>query len=1015
MKELKLWVIAFGAMMSVVVISSLIDSEIAATKESELVRTGESLARYSEHKILQKQSLLFVPNVGQYSHLVKYRSTADRATIWFAENEIFYHFTRHDYEEPMLHDGHPPIDEETVVPKDLDYQLVRVSFVDANNHPSVNGRSPAGFTYNYLIGNDPSRWYRNVPVYRELVYEGMYDGIDLVYRNNNNRLEYDFVLEPGADPSRIQIRLDGIESIRIDPNHDLVIGSAFGEIIESRPIVYQMDGQRQIPVNAQFKMIDGTTFGFEIAGAYDHSLPLVIDPVLEYSTLLGGSLNEYCRGVAVSTQGHLYATGYLESTDFPLESAYDSTYNGGGTFGYDMFVTKLSVRGDSLLYSTYLGGATGDDRAFGIKVDSSGNAYITGVTTSTDFPTNNPIQAANAGGADAVLAKLSSTGDALLFGTYLGGSDNDVGAAVDIDYTGSAFITGNTKSSDFNTSASPYDDALGGTKDGFLAKLETVTGTLEYSTYLGGGNGDAGLGVAVGPSGEAVVTGYTLSSDYPATASAYDTSFNGGTATGDCFVTKFNSAGDALVYSTFVGASGDEAGLAVDLDTLENAYVTGYTLSSTFPVINAFDNQYNGGIDVIVFKLNVDGDDLLYSTFLGGSDDESGAAISVDQYGKAYITGNTESPGYPTFMAYDSTFNTATDVIITCLAEAGDSLVYSTFLGSIGYEFGYAIAADTGENAYVGGYTGTSLFPKVRPIQNQNAGLFDLFLSKLAIDSFICIDSDLDGYGDPGFPENECPEDNCPDIFNSLQIDSDLDGVGDSCDICPGFDDNTDTDGDGVPDGCDICAGFDDSLDTDGDGNPDGCDLCPGFDDNADFDSDTHPDSCDNCPSIANVDQTDSDADAVGDSCDNCITTFNPAQDDRDNDAVGDSCDTCTDTDGDGFGNPGFPYNTCPDDNCPFAFNPGQEDADSNGVGDACDMGCCVDPIRGNVDADSLDEITVADLTYLVDYLFKGGEEPSCLEEANIDGDAGEEILIPDLTWLVDYLFKGGPPPADCP
>jgi len=963
---------------------------------------------------LLTQSLTFTPNHGQYSEHVMFRADADGAIVWFTANSIYYHFIRQvettASDDILTQLGYTIPDR----PDDLEFRLVQVSFADANEQPAVYGREPVDQVTNYFLGNDPAQWRPNVRNFGQVVYEEIYENIDLVYWANGSALEYDFQLAVGAVPDQIEVRIDGADDVYVNADGRLVITTDFGRIIEQQPVVYQPDGADRIPVRSRFIIRNDRSFGFEFPDGYDTDLPLVIDPVIEYSTMLGGAANDYCRDIAIDPDGNVYAVGFVASTDFPLENPCDSIYSGGAPAGYDIFACKVSPFGDSLLYSTYIGGSTGDDRAYGIQVNSLGQVTLTGSTNATDFPTVAPIQAANNGGYDAVLVQLNVTGDALLASTYFGGACDDVGNDIDVDAADNVYCVGNTESVDLPLYGTSYDNLLGGSKDGFAAKLSADAQSVVYSTYVGGDAMDAAIAAAVRDDGQLLVTGFSTSTDFP-TVNAFDASYGGGASVGDVVVFRINDSGSDLIFSTYLGGSGDDGGLALSADTAGNAFVTGYTQSSNFPTLNAFASGYGGATDGFVFKLDESGGSVHFSTYLGGNQSDIGSAIDVDYLGQVYITGNTASTNFPTLNAIDSTFSNFTDVFVTCLDQPGNALLYSTFLGSGGYEFGYGIAVDTGLNAFVGGYTGTFHFPAVNAIQDTSNGEFDVFLTRIAFDEFICVDADGDGFGDPDHPENECPTDNCPDIYNIDQTDTDGDGTGDLCDLCSGFDDDLDADGDGVPDGCDLCPGFDDNVDTDGDGIADGCDVCPGFDDAIDGDGDTVPDGCDNCPTDANSDQTDSDGDQIGNACDNCPTYANPDQLDTDYDGSGDPCDLCTDTDGDGYGNAGFPSNTCPDDNCPFTYNPGQEDGDSNGIGDACDVGCCIGPVRGNIDGDGSESINVSDLTYLVQYLFLAGDPPPCPEEANFNGDPEGLINVGDVTDIVNYLFQSGPPPAACP
>lgn len=1008
--------VALKAVVALAVVS-IIAVGIAAIVLGEtepVVRSLDGAPSQRNVNDLLTRELSFVPNWGQYSDIVTFRADAKGAIVWFGRNEVFYEFIEPiesvDYPDELTRFGYYPPPR----PDAFRYQVIRISFEGANESPEVMGQQQLGGVRHYFRGADPANWLTDVPQFGEVVFKDLYDGIDLVYHVNGNLLEYDFIISARVNPEKIRLMVSGAESLTIGTDGQLIIETELGRIEEYAPVVYQPDGSDRIPVAASFELLGDNRFTFALPEGYDPDLPLVIDPVIEYSTMLGGAQNDYCRGLTIDADGNAYAVGYTASVDFPLANAYDSTYNGGGTFGYDMFVLKISPFGDSLIYSTYIGGASGDDRAYSATVGGLGEICLVGQSSSDDFPTVGAYQSTNAGADDVVFVRLSAAGDALLSSSYFGGTGSDVANGVAVDNSGNIYIVGRTESADFPLSATAYDNVFGGTQEAFVGKFDATGAGLTYSTFLGGAANDAALAVAVNSVGEAFVAGYTLSTDFPF-VSAFDSTNAGGASAGDVFVSRVNAAGDGLVYSTFLGGTADDAGLAIALDSLDDAFVTGYTLSGAFPVTQAFDTSFNGSLDVFLTKLYSSGDSLVYSTYLGGTGNDLGAGVAVDDFGYAYLTGNTFSSNFPTAAALDSTHAAGADVYVTCFSEAGDSLVYSTYVGASHLDFGYAIAVDTGQNAFVGGYTSSSTFPTQNAVQDTLAGAYDAFVFRMAIDEYICVDSDGDGYGDPDYPENECPPDNCPLIANPDQADADGDGVGDACDICPGFDDGVDTDSDGVPDGCDVCPGFDDNVDTDGDGVADGCDLCQGYNDADDGDADGVPDSCDNCPATANSSQLDDDGDGLGNACDNCPTVSNADQLDADFDDVGNVCDTCTDTDGDGYGNPGYPANTCPEDNCPYAYNPGQEDSDGNGVGDACDTGCCVPPIRGNIDGDAGENISISDLTRFISFLFQGGQPPACMEEANVNGDAEGTISVADLTALIAYLFQGGAAPAPCP
>ena len=431
-----------------------------------------------------------------------------------------------------------------------------MKLVGANPAPQLTGSDELPGKSNYFIGNDPAKWRTNVPNYAKVKYADVYPGIDLAYYGNQRQLEYDFVVSPGADPQSIRLAFDGDEKQRIDDHGDLALEAKGGEIRMHRPVVFQqIDGSRR-NIAANFVLRSGREVGFEIA-RYDATKPLIIDPVLSYSTYLGGSSGDLGYGIAVDSSGNAYVTGGTTSVDFPTANAFQSALGGPSIVGH-AFVTKLNAAGSAVVYSTYLGGS-GGEFGYGIAVDSSGNAYVTGSTESTNFPTANAFQAAKRGSGNAFLTKLNPAGSALVYSTYLGGTNFDAGRGIAVDSSGSAYVTGFTASPDFPT-ANAFQAAYGGyLSNAFVTKFNATGSALLYSTYLGGNRGgdygDWGIGIAVDSSGNAYLTGYASSPDFPI-VNAFQTANNccDGEYTGDAFVTKLNPGGSA-VYSTHLGGS----------------------------------------------------------------------------------------------------------------------------------------------------------------------------------------------------------------------------------------------------------------------------------------------------------------------------------------------------------------------------------------------------------------------------------------------------------------------------
>jgi hypothetical protein len=397
--------------------------------------------------------------------------------------------------------------------------------------------------------------------------------------------------------------------------------------------------------------------------------------------------------------------------------------------GYEAFVAKLAPSGSTLVYSTYLGGS-GNDRGLGVAVDSSGNAYVTGDTASTNFPTTSPVQAANAGGYDAFVAKLDPSGSALLYSTYLGGSGTDGGEGIAVDPAGSAYVTGETTSTNFRT-AYPLQASYGGGTDGFVAKLDPSGSALVYSTYLGGASQDYGMRVAADASGHGYVTGWTSSTDFP-TANALQPGKAGGN---DAFVARLEPSGSALAYSTYLGGSSDDFGRGVAVDPAGNAYVAGYTYSTNFPAVNPLQASLAGVDDVFVTKISPSGSALTYSTYLGGSAFDAPFAIAVDSAGSAYVAGATGSANFPTADPLQASHAGNEDAFVTKLTPSGSALAYSTYLGGSGYDDGYSIAVDSSGSATVAGRTSSTDFPTASPLQPGNAGSDDVFIVRIATPS----------------------------------------------------------------------------------------------------------------------------------------------------------------------------------------------------------------------------------------------------------------------------------------
>ncbi|HEV2500148.1 MAG TPA: SBBP repeat-containing protein [Terriglobia bacterium] len=589
---------------------------------------------------------------------------------------------------------------------------VKMQLLGASSSPTARALQPLPGVSNYFIGSDPHKWRTEIPHFGRVSFQDVYRGISLAYYGNPQHLEYDFEIAPHADASLIRLKFDGAAGplpLRADPNGDLQVGPPGGSLSLLKPVAYQLiDGERRL-VASQYA-IDGEGKVSVKLGQYDHSQELIIDPALVYSTYLGGSGADAISAIAVDGSGNAYVTGGTGSTNFPTSTPEQKSLTGTS----NAFITELKPDGTGLVFSTYVGG-TGYDKGTGIALDSSGNIYVAGYTSSANFPATSGVfqkSYQGAGNSEAFVLKLNSGGAALGYATYLGGSNGDFAYGIAVDSGGNAYVTGSTQSSNFPV-ANPLQKNLAGGSDAFVAKLDPQGAKLLYSTFLGGANADAGQAIAVDSAGEAFVTGFTLSADFPTLSP-----LQGAGGGGDAFVTKVNAAGSALLYSTYLGGSGEDRGLAIAVDGAGDAFVAGSTQSPAFPTTQgAFQTQPGGGTDAFAAEVNPAGSQLIYSTLLGGSGNDQANGIALDSAGNAYVAGSTSSPNFPTASPSQSSLgegacaSTCSNAFVAVVKPGGTGLIYSTYLGGNGPDYGQAITADSSGNAYVAGTTASSTFP----------------------------------------------------------------------------------------------------------------------------------------------------------------------------------------------------------------------------------------------------------------------------------------------------------------
>ncbi|MDX6611404.1 MAG: hypothetical protein QOD75_590 [Blastocatellia bacterium] len=691
--------------------------------------------------------LSFEANQGQTEGSVDYLARGVGYTLFLKPNEAVFVLTRPQSVKPtQLQPGKSEHDDTLVAPlvrKDAGLAItpavLRMTLVGADPGATVAAEDELAGKVNYFKGNDPAQWRTEVATFRRVLYHEVYPGIDMIYYGNQRQLEYDFRIAPGSNPQAVRLRFDGADKVEVNATGDLLLTLGESVIRQPKPFIYQEIGGERRDVEGGYAVGADGQVGFNV-GAYEHGAPLVIDPTLVYSTYLGGSDSDEGNDIAVDSAGNAYICGITNSANFPTANAIQGTFNppiNPNLVSRDGFITKLNAAGTALVYSTYLGG-NADDRCNKIAVDASGNAYVAGETGSSNFPTANAFQSTYGGGfSDGYIAKLNAAGSAFVYSTYLGGDVFDAAHALTIDSTGSVYVTGRTTSSTFpvvNPIQSTYSGGPG--TDAFITKINAAGTALVYSTYLGGNAGTgggftAGFSIKTDSTGAAYITGQTRATNFP-TANAIQATFGGGSPDGDAFVTKLNPAGTALVYSTYLGGSDNDIGNEITVDSGGNAHVTGVVRSTNFPTANAFQSTLKGSSDAFVTKLNSAGTALVYSTYLGGTSDESANGIALDSSGNACVAGGTSSTDFPTVNPTQAS-GTGTEIFVTKFNAAGSALTYSTYFGSSGSETALAVALDSANSMYLTGRTTSTTYPTLNPVQSTNAGgTFDVFVTKIS-------------------------------------------------------------------------------------------------------------------------------------------------------------------------------------------------------------------------------------------------------------------------------------------
>jgi hypothetical protein len=801
----------------------------------------------------------FEANQGQTDKEVKFLARGQGYGLFLTPAEAV--LVLHQSPKPA---GLPPGMPGEAAPKSA---VLRMKLLGANPDPAVTGTDRLKGSINYVMGKDPSGWRTHVPTFGKVRYSEVYPGVDLVYYGNQRQLEYDFVVAAGADPSVIRIDFKGLNPPRIDDQGDLRLTGGADEVVVRKPVAYQEtgDGQRS-PVEARFVIGDASAVGIAL-GSYDRTRPLVIDPILTYSSYLGGDGNDDPRSMGLDAAGNIIVVGMTTSTNFPMIGAVS-----GGQGDRDGFIAKLTPTGDVVLFSTYYGG-NADDQAIDIAVDGAGGLYVTGSTNSQNFPTTSGAYdtscspCGNGFAGDAYVLKLTPTG-AVVYSTLLGFGDYESGYSIAVDEIGQTYVGGGNAGGD--CWCFPTVNGLQSFKssyyDTFFSKLSADGSALLYSTLLGGNNDEYGIEdvVSIG-AGKVYVTGLTRSTNFPITPGAFDASCGTTSSqhfgTFDAFVARFNTAavgGASLEYLTCLGGpASSDAGTSLALDGSGSVYVGGNAGPDWPTTAGVVQPAAGGNGDGFIALLNPAASgaaQLVHSTLLGGSGGEHLRRIAFSN-ASLYVAGATGSADFPVQGAFQAANAGADDVFVAKLNATLSTTLFASYLGGPGNDGAAGLGVNTAGEIVVTG-SASAGFPLVSPYQAAHGGgTTDAFIARIDTGGGGGpVDGDGDGVIDTA--------DNCPTVANPTQSDSDNDGIGDACDT-PG---PADSDGDGVPDSSDNCPAVANpsQADSDNDGIGDACDAPP------DRDGDGIPDDGDNCPDTPNADQADADGDGVGDVCDDC-------------------------------------------------------------------------------------------------------------------------------------------------
>ncbi len=743
---------------------SLFLSALAAALFLVLVSAaGQVRAEFADSYSLKPAASGFTRNDGQWPPEILYRAGANGTLYWFTQDGVYLQYTRErKLAEVRATDGPASA---LPLPTPDEVLMLKYSYVGINPTALIQADGEQEHKSNFFLGNDPARWRTGVPTFQKIIYDNIYDGISLCFEALATGIDQTLLISPGADPAQVQMLVEGAADYAVDETGGVRIETPWGIIVQSSPHVeYVGSAQAQSALGSYVALADGSlkltlTPAEETTGRTDRA----ITPT--FSTYLGGSSAEIAYDLAAASTGEVYICGTTHSADFPVLNPYDNSYNSSS----DLFVTKFNPAGNSLAYSTYLGGS-GGEVPYALALYGAGSSaavVLVGVTGSSNFPTLQALDAALTGASDAFVTMLASTGSALTFSTYLGGSSDETAYDVEVRCQPPCllqdiriFLTGSTSSSDFPV-LNAFDATLSGSSDAFLTqiKLNTVfQSSLVYSTFYGGSSVETGYSVTLAPGTplKPYITGYTASSNLPV-ANAYDASLDG---TVDAFIAGFDVGGNGQLYalfSTYFGGvepnpllEGRDHGQSIVTRPNGNIVVSGTLLSNGLATQGAFDTfKSTDSSDAFVAEFTPLAASLVACTYLGGLGQEDhlfgvSGKLKLDAAGNVYVAGITTSPFFPTQDGFSTTLGGPADGYLVKLDPTLSTMKYGTYIGGSAADKAVAVSVDPSGCAYVCGSTGSSNFPIVAPYDGTNNSN-DAFLTKICIPQFVCGDADGNG------------------------------------------------------------------------------------------------------------------------------------------------------------------------------------------------------------------------------------------------------------------------------